>query len=176
MRSCSSPPTSPPLISARIFSRSRQRRAFDLDRRVPQSRAHDCLRTLIEHLLYPNHQHAARRLTLHSETCAEFRVCGDRGATHNAQRLAHTRNEEQQRDARVRDEISQAVDAIVAGGDPARRWSLRRSRERSPWDHPAASSRAHQVRWSPSRRTGEASTSARYALVMRSASSTLAGG
>ncbi len=39
----------------------------------------------------------------------------DRGAAVDAQRLADAGNEEQQRDARVAQDIAEAVDAVVAG-------------------------------------------------------------
>ena len=83
------------------FSGGRQAGALDLHRRVPELGSHDRLGALEEHLLDRDHEHAARRLALHGEARAQLRIGRDRGAAHDAHRLADAGNEEDQRDARI---------------------------------------------------------------------------
>jgi hypothetical protein len=106
-----------------------------------------------------------------TKLCVSAGSVGDRGTAVHADRLAASRNEEQQRHARVVDDVAQRVDAVVAApvryeqrllvGDPheARRVAARRAVE------PVGTADA-------SAKNGAASMKARYGRVMRSVSLT----
>src|SRR5215470_13269702 len=93
---------------------ARQAPALDVARRVPQLRAHDRLGALIEHALDRHDQHRARRLALDQEALRQRRIGRDHGAAGDPDGLAAARDQEQQGDARIGDDIAQRVDAVVA--------------------------------------------------------------
>ena len=70
-------------------------------------------------------------------------------------------NQEQQRDARVVDQVAQAVDAVVAAPVRDHQGLVVDARARSPWDRRAASSRARPGPLVASAKNGAASISSR---------------
>src|SRR5262249_36751176 len=93
---------------------TRQTLAVYVARRIPQLRAHDRLRALIEYAVNGHDEHRTRRLLVHCKARTQLRIGRDCGAAVDANGLAAARNEEKQRHARVRKDVAQAVDAIIA--------------------------------------------------------------
>src|SRR5688572_32368740 len=75
---------------------TRQARALDVLRRVPQLRAEDGAGALEEHRVDVDHDHRARQLAVHAEALEQPRVGADLRAPVDPQRLAAARNEEKQ--------------------------------------------------------------------------------
>ena len=83
-------------------------------RGVPQLRAHDRLGALEVDALDRDDDHGARRLAVDDEALRQRRIGRDRGAADDPDGLAAAGNEEQQRDARIDEDVAQRVDAVVA--------------------------------------------------------------
>src|SRR5262249_54576673 len=88
--------------------------AVHVTRWIPQLRANDRLRALIEDAVDGHDEHRARRLLVYCKARTQRRIGRDCGAAVDANGLAAARNEEEQRHARVRKDIAQAVDAVIA--------------------------------------------------------------
>src|SRR5829696_5381161 len=81
---------------------------------IPQMRAHQRLGALGVDAFGGDDDHAARRLALHGEGGAELGIDADGSAPIDAQRAADARDQEQERNARITDDVAQRVDAVVA--------------------------------------------------------------
>src|SRR5215467_897171 len=69
--------------------------AVDMQRRIPQFRAHEGLGALIKHALHRNDDHRARRLAIDDETLCKLRIGGNAGAADHPDGLADAGNEKQ---------------------------------------------------------------------------------
>src|SRR6516165_1840560 len=142
---------------------ARQALAVDVARWIPQLRAHDRLRALIKDAINRHDEHRARRLLVHRKAVTQLRIGRDCGAAVDANGLAAARNEEEQRHARVRKDVAQAVDAVVAApvGNKQRLFVV---------DAHEARRVAARGTIEASGKNGATSMKARYCVVMRSAS------
>src|SRR5204863_4250571 len=87
---------------------------LDVLRRIPKIRPHQRLRALEIDPLDMYYDHRTRQLALCGKARQQFRIDGDIRAPVDPQRLADTWDQEQQRNARILDEVVEAVRAVVA--------------------------------------------------------------
>src|SRR5262249_50157651 len=93
---------------------ARQAVAIDVTRRIPQLRAHDRFRALIENAIDGNDKHGAWRLAIDDEALRQRRIGRDCGTAVDANGLAAAWDEEQECNPRVVQNVSQGVDAVIA--------------------------------------------------------------
>src|SRR3984957_7752218 len=86
----------------------------DMQAGVPQPGTNQRLGTLRVDAFCCDDDDAARHLAVHGERCTELAVDADRRASIDAQCPANPGDQEQQRDARVADDVAQGIDAVVA--------------------------------------------------------------
>lgn len=89
---------------------------------IPETRAHDRFRAVKVHLLDADDDDRTRLLAANFEAGEQLRIDRYPRAPIDAQRFADARDQEEQRDARIGDDVLEIINSIVAGpiGDSQR--------------------------------------------------------
>ena len=83
--------------------------------RIPQVRAAERFGAVHEGLRHPDHDGEFGRAPLHAHALKQLRIVDQRRPAVDPQRVVIARNDEQQPDARICDDVAQAVETVVAG-------------------------------------------------------------